>query len=180
MFRPRFWPKIWCKTIYCSGRNKTFRPKEAVSAEIDCFGREQCFGWNFGFGRNFGFFRGALFRFRCFGQKSVSFDHYVKPLGIIFLSYRLVSPSVKGLKHDETAAEEVAHKSEEINSMYARARRRPSNKLRGLFPGGAFQQQNKFEIPSKISIPCLHSNSSINAREWDEKCNAHQIFFIIK
>ena len=148
-----------------------FWPKQNISAERGCFGRNRLFWpknmfWpKFLFWPKFRLFEGALFRFRCFGQKSVSFDHYVKPLGIIFLSYRLVSPSVKGLKHDETAAEEVAHKSEEINSMYARARRRPSNKLRGLFPGGAFQQQNKFEIPSKISIPCLHSNSSINARE---------------
>ena len=63
MFRPRFWPKIWCKTIYCFGRNKTFRPKEAVSAEIDCFGRKKCFGQNFGFGRNFDFSREPCFRF---------------------------------------------------------------------------------------------------------------------
>ena len=63
MLRPRFWPRIWCKTIYCSGRNKTFWPKEAVSAEIDCFGRKKCFGQNFGFGRNFGFSREPCFGF---------------------------------------------------------------------------------------------------------------------
>ena len=51
MFRPRFWQKIWCKTIYCSGRNKTFRPKEAVSAEksvsaeILAFPGGPCFGF---------------------------------------------------------------------------------------------------------------------------------------
>ena len=54
MFQHRFWPKIWCKTTYCFGRDKTFLPKDAVSAEILVF-------------------RGALFRFLCFGQKSVSF-----------------------------------------------------------------------------------------------------------
>ena len=57
MLLPNFLTKIRYK-------NPIFWPKEAVSAEIEHFGRN---------------FPGALFRFRCFGQKSVSFAHYVSP-----------------------------------------------------------------------------------------------------
>ena len=72
LFRPildaHFTIKSTAKTSFY-GRNKVFRPKQAISAK-------KVYRPKFRFQPKFRLFPGALFRFRCFGQKYVSFDHY--------------------------------------------------------------------------------------------------------
>ena len=62
-----FSKKSFAKTTFF-GRNKVFRPKQAISAE-------NVYRPKFRFRPKFRLFPGALFRFRCFGQKSVLFAH---------------------------------------------------------------------------------------------------------